>query len=292
MLFRKYYLGIFTKSGIQNGTIMKKNNRRDFLARALALGATATLPLAGFLAKPSVKPLPSLKGRKILFTYGGWDGHEPEKFVEYLAPWLKQEGADVHLFPSLEPYTNKALMNTIDLVIQVFTMSQISKEQEAGLLEAVKVNGTGMAGWHGGMCDAFRNNTEYQYMTGGQWVSHPGGVIDYEVNIIDHHDAVTAGLKDFNMKSEQYFMHVDPNVKVLATTRFHGEHDAWIEGAVMPVAWKKSYGKGRIFYTSLGHNLSHVTERPEAMSIIKRGLQWASASKYEPMEKWINPAYG
>ncbi|HRJ31621.1 MAG TPA: ThuA domain-containing protein [Cyclobacteriaceae bacterium] len=267
-------------------------NRRSFLTRLMAAaGMASTLPLMGFTHSTPYLPLPSLKGRKILFTHGGWDGHEPQKFVDYLVPWMKEEGADVLLHHSLDVYTNKKVMDTIDLVVQIFTMSQISKEQEAGLLESIKVNGTGIAGWHGGLCDAFRNNTEYQYMTGGQWVSHPGGVIDYRVNIIDKNDALTQGLSDFNMTSEQYFMHIDPNVKVLATTRFTGEHDPWIDGSVMPVAWKKMYGKGRIFYTSLGHNLAHLIAQPDAVTLLKRGIQWASASKYDAPEKWLSPVY-
>jgi len=269
--------------------------RRNFISQAAALAASSSLPFFSNTSAhgrtPDAPVLPSLKGRKVLFTYGGWDGHEPKKFLDYMTPWLQGEGAEVQSFPSLDPYTDEALMSSIDLVIQVFTMSTITKEQEAGLLKAIKVNGTGMAGWHGGMGDAFRNNVDYQYMVGGQWVAHPGGVVDYDVKIIDQKDEVTKGLKDFHMKSEQYYMHIDPNVKVLATTKFNGAVDPWIDGAVLPVAWKKSYGKGRIFYTSVGHNVNHVTDVPDAIELIKRGIKWASASKYEPMEKWLSPAY-
>ena len=274
---------------------MKVEGRRSFLSRALAISAATASPLfsaaAGSAGPESGTQLPSLKGRKILFTHGGWDGHEPEKFVAFLTPWMQQEGAEVVLSDNLDSYSNKSLMSSIDLVIQIFTMSQITNEQEAGLLEAVEKNGTGMAGWHGGMCDAFRNNPAYHYMTGGQWAAHPGGIIDYEVTIVDHKDAITRGLNDFSMRSEQYYMHVDPNVKVLATTQFNGAINSWIDGCVMPVAWKKMYGKGRIFYTSLGHNLNHMTDKPEALSIIKRGIQWASASRYESAERWMTPVY-
>ena len=238
------------------------------------------------------KELPSLKGRKVLFVYGGWAGHGPEKFRDYMVPWMKEEGADVVVSDKLDPYADKELMDTIDLVIQVMTMSQISREQERGLLNAVRQNGTGMAGWHGGMCDSFRNNTEYQFMTGGQWVAHPGGVIDYTVQIVDQKDEVTRGLKEFAMHSEQYYMHVDPNVKVLATTKFNGAVNSWIDGAVMPVTWKKMYGKGRIFYTSVGHSLDHIATVPDAMEMLKRGIKWASGSKYLPAEKWLSPVYG
>jgi uncharacterized protein len=273
---------------------MKSNNRRQFLSKALALGSAAVLPFTGIANENAdeeqIKELPSLQGRKILFTYGGWDGHEPEKFKDYMVPWLKSEGAEVIAHNKLDVYADKAVMDTIDLVIQLFTMSQLTKEQEKGLLTAV-VNGAGMAGWHGGMGDSFRNNPDYQYMTGGQFVIHPGGVIDYNVKIINKKDAITNGLNDFSMHSEQYYMHVDPNVKVLATTRFSGQHHAWIEGCVMPVTWKKMHGKGRVFYTSVGHNLDHITSKPDAIEMLKRGIRWASGSKYLPGEKWINAVY-
>src|SRR5690606_28159864 len=126
-------------------------------------------------------------------------------------------------------------------------MGRIENEQEAGLLKAVR-SGVGFSGWHGGSGDSFRDNTEYQFMVGGQWVAHPGGVIDYRVNIVNSKDPVTKGLDDFDMHSEQYYMHVDPNVKVLATTTFSEDHSPWIAGCVVPVCWKKYYGEGRVFY--------------------------------------------
>jgi len=234
---------------------------------------------------------PSLKGKKVLFTYGGWDGHEPVKCLEILKPWMEQEGARVDTFTNLDIYTNEEYMKTVDLVVQIHTMSKISNEQEKGLLKAIK-EGTGIAGWHGGLCDAFRQNVEYQFMTGGQWVAHPGGSIDqYNVTITDREDPVTAGINDFIMKeTEQYYMQVDPNVKVLAITTFSGEHADWIEGCTMPVIWKKMYGKGRVFYTSLGH-LAKDLEVSEVNTMLKRGISWASESKYEQPEAWISPVY-
>jgi len=177
---------------------------------------------------------------------------------------------------TLDSYLDADFMKSLDLVVQVFTMSTITGEQEKGLLNAIK-GGVNIAGWHGGLGDAFRNNTYYQYMVGGQWVAHPGGVIDYEVNIIDHDDPITKGLPDFKMKSEQYYMHVDPGNEVLATTRFNADHDSWIDGTVMPVVWKRMFGKGRVFYTSLGH-VAKDFEVPEAREIMQRGMLWASGT--------------
>ena len=231
----------------------------------------------------------TLKGKKVLMVWGGWDGHEPKQCVDIFQPWLEEMGAEVTVSNTLDSYLDTILMNEVDLIIQVFTMGTITGPQQGALLNAIK-RGVGLAGWHGGLGDSFRQNTEYQFMVGGQWVAHPGGVIDYEVNITDFEDPVTKGLSDFSMHSEQYYMHVDPNVKVLATTTFSDEHAAWIKGCVVPVVWKKMYGKGRVFYSSLGH-VSKDFNVPEALEIMKRGITWTSESKYKPAEEWVDPVY-
>ena len=165
-------------------------------------------------------------------------------------------------------------MSSYDLITPIWTMSTITKEQEKGLLETIKA-GTGLAGWHGGMADSFRQNVEYQWMVGGQWVAHPGNIIDYEVNINDHDDPITAGLSDFKMHSEQYYMHVDPSNQVLATTTYTGDIAPWIAGTVMPVVWKRMWGAGKVFYSSLGH-VAKDFDVPEAKEIMRRGMAWAT----------------
>jgi type 1 glutamine amidotransferase len=206
--------------------------------------------------------------KKALICWGGWPGHEPKQCSDI------REGVRKNVGLKLDTYLDAKLMASFDLVLPVWTMSSISGDQCAGLLNAIK-GGVGVAGWHGGMCDAFRQNTEYQWMTGGQWVAHPGGVIDYEVNIVRHDDPIVAGLKDFKMHSEQYYMHVDPGNEVLATTTFSGAHAPWVAGTVMPVAWKRKWGEGRVFYSSLGH-VARDFSVPEALEIQRRGMLWAS----------------
>jgi type 1 glutamine amidotransferase len=212
--------------------------------------------------------------KKALMVWGGWDGHEPELCIQIFAPFLKEHGYDVEISDTLDAYLDPSKMLVLDLVVPVWTMGTITPEQEKGLLAAVE-NGVGIAGWHGGMADSFRNSVDYQFMVGGQWVAHPGGVIDYEVNITDLDDPITAGLSDFQMHSEQYYMHVDPSIQVLATTTFNGEHCPWIEGNVIPVIWKRMWGAGRVFYTSLGH-VAKDFDVPEARTIVQRGMLWAS----------------
>ncbi len=233
--------------------------------------------------------VPSLKGKKVLFVYGGWEGHDPEPSRDLFVPWMRSEAADVTVSDTLDAYLDKKLMSSLDLVVQIWTSGEITDDQENGLLDAIR-NGCGIAGWHGGLGDSFRNNVKYQYMVGGQWVAHPGGIIDYRVNIVDRHDYVTVNLGDFDMHSEQYYMHVDPNVNVLATTTFTGENDYWIEDAVIPQVWKKYYGKGRVFYSALGHVIADF-QVYEALEIQKRGIRWAAESRYHAHEQWLSPIY-
>ncbi|NLE46589.1 MAG: ThuA domain-containing protein [Chloroflexi bacterium] len=212
--------------------------------------------------------------KSALYVWGGWDGHEPEQCKDIFVPILRDEGFDVDVSDTLDAYLDPEKMASLDLIVQAWTMGTITREQEQGLLNAVQ-SGVGIAGWHGGLGDSFRQNTDYQFMVGGQWVAHPGGVIHYEVNIIDHDDPITAGLDDFEMESEQYYMHVDPSNEVLATTKFNGDHAPWIDGVVMPVAWKRMWGQGRVFYCSLGH-VAKDFDVPQAREIVRRGMMWAS----------------
>jgi type 1 glutamine amidotransferase len=266
----------------------KNLNRRSFCQKA-ALGTTGVLLGKHLDTGSDTNDLPALKNRKALFVWGGWDGHDPQLCRDIFVPWMRENGCEVVVSDSLDAYLDTSLMDSLDVIVQIWTMGKITGDQEKGLLTSVK-NGTGIAGWHGGLGDSFRENVEYQFMVGGQWVAHPGGVIDYKVNITDHSDPITRNLDDFSMHSEQYFMHIDPTNQVLATTTFTGEHAFWINGSIMPVVWKKVYGKGRVFYSSLGHKAVDF-DVPEALKIMKRGIQWASGSKYEPTENLISNSY-
>ncbi len=208
-----------------------------------------------------------------LICWGGWEGHEPQQSANLWATILRDEGFSVEVSDTLDAYLDTAKLHDLSLIVPVWTMSQITKEQERGLLDAV-ASGVGIAGWHGCMADSFRNNTEYQWMVGGQWVAHPGNIIGYTVNISNHDDPITAGLNDFRVETEQYYMHVDPSNEVLATTTFKGEYAPWIAGTVMPVVWKRRWGQGRVFYCSLGHHTSDF-DVPETREIVRRGMLWA-----------------
>ena len=211
--------------------------------------------------------------KKALIFRGGWTGHEPVETSDIVAEELRKRGMEVDIFDDQECLLKRDL-TAYDVIIPVWTMGDISNEAEKALLAAV-AGGVGVGGWHGGMCDAFRNHTDYQFMTGGQWVAHPGGVIDYQVNIISD-DPIVSGIRDFAVRSEQYYMHVDPGNEVLATTRFNGDICPWIDGTVMPVVWKRKYGQGKVFFCSLGHQGEEFKTCPQLLEIVVRGILWAA----------------
>ena len=211
--------------------------------------------------------------KRALIVWGGWNGHEPEACAHIVAELLKPHGFDVRLETSTQAFADPALKD-LDLIVPIYTMAKIEKAEALALSEAVRA-GVGMAGFHGGMCDAFRDSVDYQFITGGQWVAHPGGIIDFRVHIVQRDDAVMHGIDDFDYRSEQYYMHVDPSNEVLASTTFGGEHAPWIEGVVMPVVWKRRHGAGRVFYSALGHVAAEF-ERAPMRTIFQRGLLWAA----------------
>jgi type 1 glutamine amidotransferase len=211
--------------------------------------------------------------REALIVWGGWSGHEPEIGAQIINDWLKEEGFKVYVENTTEAFADPAIAD-MSLIVPIYTMSKIEKEELDNLTKAVE-GGVGLGGYHGGMCDAFRDAVDYQFMCGGQWVAHPGNVIDYRVDIVKPDDPVVEGIEDFDYHSEQYYMHVDPSNEVLATTTFSGEHAPWTKGVVMPVVWKRRHGKGRVFFSSLGH-VSKEFEVPEMRTILRRGLLWAA----------------
>jgi uncharacterized protein len=211
--------------------------------------------------------------RKALILWGGREGHEPERCAEIVQGILSEDGftatkeTDLQILVESDP-------RTYNLIVPIISMGSITDTQCKALTSAVE-GGTGLAGFHGGMGDSFRNSTNYQFMTGGQFVAHPGNIINYRVNIVDHSDPITAGLDDFDYRSEQYYMHVDPNNHVLATTTFSGEHAFWVAGATMPVVWKRQHGQGKVFFSSLGHLASEFDVK-EMRTICQRGMVWAA----------------
>ena len=210
---------------------------------------------------------------KALIVWGGWEGHQPEQGAAIVEKFLVEDGFVVAKENNTSVFADPEL-GRYDLIIPIYSMGSITDAESKNLCAAVE-SGVGLAGYHGGMGDSFRNNPDYQFMTGGQWVAHPGNIISYRVNIVDKSDPITEGIDDFNYRSEQYYMHVDPANHVLAATTFGGDYLAWIQGVQMPVAWKRMHGRGKVFYSSLGHLASEFAVR-EMATLFRRGMLWAA----------------
>ena len=220
--------------------------------------------------------------KKAWIIQGGWIGHEPEKVSARFAKMLRKEGFEVDIFDTLQVMVERRdELNDLDLLVPIWTCGEITHEQSVAAAHAVGKYGVGLAGCHGGMCDAFRFDVEWQFMTGANWVSHPGGDgTKYRVNVKKSSSPLTEGIPDFDVCSEHYYLQVDPAIDVLATTRFpsvnyfhaaNGEVD-------VPVAWTKRWGHGRVYYISLGHH-DDVFNIPEASEMMRRGMLWASEGK-------------
>jgi type 1 glutamine amidotransferase len=210
-----------------------------------------------------------------LIVRGGWGGHVPIPASDRYAAVLKEDGYEVTVSDTLDAYLDDELLAATDLIVQCWTMGQISGDQAVGLTNAVRA-GTGFAGWHGGIIDSFRSETRYQLMTGGQFVHHPREFSTYRVRPLHLEHPVIAGIVPFTVTTEQYYLHMDPAVDVLAVADYEEDPDhPELAGVVMPVAWTRRWGAGRVFVTAIGHNLADL-EVPEADTILRRGMAWAT----------------
>jgi type 1 glutamine amidotransferase len=225
--------------------------------------------------------------RSALIVQGGWDGHEPRQVAEIFAAMLRKEAFAVEVADTLDAFRKPDLAD-LDLIVPIWTMATIAREQLDTVLEAV-ANGTGIAGCHGGMCDAFRTEVDWQFMTGGNWVAHPGDDGQtYTVEFRRGSSPLVEGLEDFQVTTEQYYLHVDPAVEVLATTRFPTAtwYHAANSPADVPVIWTKRWGVGRVFYCSLGHHADIFQMRTPA-EVMRRGFLWAAEGKRLAREQGV-----
>ena len=220
-------------------------------------------------------------GKTALIFWGGWDGHEPEKVAKRFRRMLENEGFSVRVVQGAEKLPGYEELAQLDLLVPVTTGAKMPGDTSKAIAKAVGA-GVGIAGCHGGMCDAYREDTEWQFMTGGQWVSHPGGdKVEYTVNIMRNSSPLTYGIEDFKVTSEQYYLHVDPSIEILATTRFPlvSYYHASNKPVDMPVVWTKYWGVGRVYYNSLGHHDDVFDLAPAAQELMRRGFLWAAAGK-------------
>jgi len=230
------------------------------------------------------------KTKRALIVRGGWDGHQPVETTDSFLPFLGEHGYEVRVEDETTVYTDSEYMAGVDVVVQTNTMNTIEGEELRGLIAAV-AGGTGLAGWHGGIADSYRNSSEYLQLIGGQFAAHPAkaapgelagdasdNFVRYTIDIVsdrvDH--PIVAGITDFELTTEQYWVLSDDYNDVLATTTLAArDFDPWHRPITCPAVWTRQWGEGRVFVSTPGHNLA-VVDDPNVRTIIERGILWAS----------------
>ena len=221
--------------------------------------------------------MPEKRSRRALVVRGGWEGHSPVEATERFLPFLEEQGFAVSVHEGPAVYADKEVLADTDLVLQCFTQGEATDEQVTNLADAVRA-GTGLAGWHGGIVDSFRGSPDYLHLTGGQWAAHPGGFVDYEVEVVPERaeHPVVAGLDRWKHHTEQYWCLTDGLNDVLATSRFEATPETpWREDLVVPAVWTRQWGAGRVFVSTIGHKLEDL-DVPEVRTLTERGLMWAA----------------
>lgn len=215
--------------------------------------------------------------RRALVVRGGWDGHVPVEATDSFVPFLRHNGFTVRTDDSLDAYLDADALASTDLIVQCWTMGEISEDQLAGLSAAVRA-GTGFAGWHGGIVDAFRGSVGYLWLTGGQFLAHPGNHVDYEVRVVPERAGheIVRGIEGFAVHSEQYWVAADGANDVLATTTFGPrETGPAADEVTVPVVWTRQWGSGRVFVNTVGHDMRDFAVAA-VRTLTERGLLWAS----------------
>lgn len=233
-----------------------------------------------------------MTARRALVVRGGWEGHSPVEATELFIPFLEASGFAVRVEESNEVYADEDVMAATDLVLQSVTMSEISREASRGLRAAVE-RGTGLAGWHGGIADSYRNDADYLQLIGGQFATHPSkhpdecvgdetdNFLPYTVEITDlgRSHEIMAGLSDFDLRTEQYWVLHDDLIDSLATTTHPVQpYHPWHRPITSPVVWTRLWGAGRVFVATPGHSLDVLRDH-NVRTIVERGLLWASRTE-------------
>jgi len=183
-------------------------------------------------------------------------------------------------------------LNKYDAVVLVSTTHDfladpkdeaISKKRIENLLNFVK-SGKGLAGFHAA-CDAYYHVPEYGQMMGGYFSGHDGQKELIQVVNDDPKSPISEvfGGQGFEYRDEIYrFLRTGAATggQVFSPSKVHLLLSVDVEknhnekpGTVMPVSWIHEFGKGRVFYNSLGHN-EYVWWDPKILKFDLAGIQY------------------
>jgi len=139
-------------------------------------------------------------------------------------------------------------------------------EQLAGLLGYVRDGGS-FIGLHGASA-TWKECAPFHEMLGSRFAGH-GPVSEFAVKIVDSESPIVRNIDEFRIEDELYVLgDFDPVVsRALATAELNGETHV--------VAYTKTYGAGRVYYLSLGHD-ERAFNHPSFRALVLGGLDWAA----------------
>jgi type 1 glutamine amidotransferase len=160
----------------------------------------------------------------------------------------------------------------------------MSKDGKKAFLKSIK-DGKGFVGFHCAS-DTFhvgdhfekqspKERDPYINMLGGEFIIH-GSQQPATMKVVDPHFPGAEGLGQSFSKTEEWYSlkNFGKDLHVILVNETDGMHDKPYERPAYPATWIHNYGKGRVFYTSMGHR-EDVWTSPEFQSITVGGISWA-----------------
>ena len=157
---------------------------------------------------------------------------------------------------------------------------ELTPEQRADLLSFVKDDGKGFVAAHSAIT-AFFSWPDFGEMIGGRFDEHPWGITDATVVVDDPQFPAMRGFpaasvfhdehyqpKDFSRDKVRVLAHLDARKLDLAKPLVHRTDGDF------PVAWAKTYGRGRVFYSTLGH-AAEAWDNPVVSQMYFEAIRWS-----------------
>ena len=217
-----------------------------------------------------VESITELRKLTALVVRGGWEGHCPVETTDSFLPFLEKSGYQTVISDTLDFYLDADLIAATDLILQCWTMGRIVGRTRRRAVGG-RAGGTGLAGWHGGIVDAFRGRPEYLQLVGGQFAAHPGGIRRSQRRHRARAAPTTRSSPVCPIAStctpSSTGCSADDLDDVLATTTIRGRRHLGPSGD-LPAVWTRRWGCGRVFVCTVGHAVEDLLT-PEIRTIVR-----------------------
>jgi uncharacterized protein len=245
--------------------------RREFITR---LGSAAAI-------QPLAVRAQSRPERVLYFTYSAGYRHDVIPLSrEILTQLGKNSGAfEVIATEDLSEFSPANLERYAAVMFYTSGEIPMSGPQKMALLDFVR-SGRGFLGVHSAT-DTFYTWPDYLDLIGGYFNGHPWHQA-VTIEVADAADPLVAFLggslqlndeiyqiSDFDYRGSRVLLRLDPSSVDLGKAGVHRRFYGW------PLAWKRFFGEGRVFYSALGHEAS-VWQDPRYQRILTNAILWST----------------